>query len=122
MRYRAPVELRQLRYFAGVAGELNFTRAARKLRVAQPALSRQIRQLEEEIGVVLLERNPRAVRLTPAGQGFLAEAQALLEKSEQAVRRARAGGNSTATKLDVGYVWGLFHSLAPRVVGRFRVK
>lgn len=73
------MELRHLHYFVGVAQALNFTRAAQILRVAQPALSRQIRQLEEEIGVVLLERNQRGVRLTEAGKAFLAEARALLE-------------------------------------------
>ena len=83
------MELRHLRYFVGVAQELNFTRAAQILRVAQPALSRQIRQLEEEIGVILLERNRRGVRLTMAGKAFLAEARALLEQSEQAIRVAR---------------------------------
>src|SRR6185503_9357662 len=84
------MELRHLRYFVGVAQELNFTRASKKLRVAQPALSRQIRQLEEEVGVTLLERNRRGVHLTEAGRAFLTEAQSLLEQSEQAIRVAQA--------------------------------
>ena len=114
------MELRHLRYFVGVAEDLNFTRAARRLRVAQPALSRQIRQLEEEIGVTLLERSQRGVRLTGAGQAFLAEARGLLAQSEQAVRVARKSGAAGRDQLNIGYVWGLFHSLAPAAIERFR--
>jgi DNA-binding transcriptional LysR family regulator len=115
-----PMELRHLRYFVSVAEELNFTRAARKLRVAQPALSRQIRQLEEEVGVALFERDHRHVSLTPAGQAFLGEARAVLVQSEQAVRAAQHSGQPSPGVLNVGYVWGLFHSLVPRWVERFR--
>lgn len=114
------MELRQLRYFVGVARELNFTRAARKMRVAQPALSRQIRQLESEIGLSLLERGARGVRLTSAGEVLLPQAISLLEQSEQAVRLTRMSGQRQQRQLDVGYVWGLFHTLAPRCVARFR--
>jgi len=113
------VELRQLRYFATVASELNFTRAAAKLHIAQPALSRQIKQLEEELGSRLLERDKRSVRLTPGGSSFLLEARALLEQADQALTNARAGANR---KLNVGYVWGLFHSTAPAVMHRLRAK
>ncbi len=119
LRHSAGMELRHLRYFVGVASELNFTRAARNLRVAQPALSRQIRQLEDELGVELLERSQHRVRLTEAGKAFLAEACALLKQSEQAVRVARQTGR-TGGHLNVGYVLGLFHSLVPRVLERFR--
>ncbi|MBI5383163.1 MAG: LysR family transcriptional regulator [Verrucomicrobia bacterium] len=114
------MELRQLRYFVGVAREQSFTRAAAKLRVAQPALSRQIRQLEDEVGVVLLERGARGVRLTEAGEVFLADAAALLEQSAQAVRRTRMSGQHQQRQLNVGYVWGLFHTLVPPWVARFR--
>ena len=114
------MELRHLRYFVGVAQELNFTRAAQILRVAQPALSRQIRQLEEEVGVVLMERNRRGVRLTMAGKAFLAEARALLEQSEQAIRVAQETSHAGTGHLNVGYIWGLFHSLVPATVERFR--
>ncbi|MCK6501035.1 MAG: LysR family transcriptional regulator, partial [Nitrospira sp.] len=82
------MELRHLRYFLAVADDLNFTRAAMKLRVAQPALSRQIRQLEEELGVALFERNRRAVHLTAAGQAFLSEARSVLAQSERAIHVA----------------------------------
>ena len=116
------MELRHLRYFVGVAEELNFTRAARKMRVAQPALSRQIRQLEEEVGVNLFERNHRAVTLTSAGKALLQEARALLAQSHRAIEIAQNTGRMEAGHLDVGYVWGLFHSLAPRCVGAFRTR
>jgi DNA-binding transcriptional LysR family regulator len=114
------MELRQLRYFIGVARERSFTGAAAKLRIAQPALSRQIRQLEEEVGVTLLERGTRGVRLTAAGEVFLAKATALIEQSEQAVRQARLSGQDQQRQLDIGYVWGLFHTLVPQWVARFR--
>lgn len=114
------MELRHLRYFVGVAEELHFTRAARRLRVAQPALSRQIRQLEEEIGVPLFERGSGGVRLTPAGTAFLTEVRSILDRSEQAVRAAQSSGLARAVPLNVGYVWGLFHSVVPAVVEGFR--
>jgi DNA-binding transcriptional LysR family regulator len=114
------MELRQLRYFVAVAQELSFTRAAEKLHLVQPALSRQIRQLEEEIGVRLLERNRRATHLTEAGRAFLGEACALLEQSDRAVRVARKAGSPARGHLNIGYVWGLFHSIAPAVIARFR--
>jgi len=98
------MELRHLRYFVAVADELNFTRAARKLHVAQPALSRQIRQLEEELGVKLLDRNHHAVKLTRPGREFLAEARSVLHQSDQAIRNARRSGKSAQTDLNLSYV------------------
>lgn len=114
------MELRHLRYFVGVANELSFTRAAQKLRVAQPALSRQIRQLEDELGARLLERQRNGVALTVAGRAFLAEAAALLRQSEQAALVARTAGQGTAKSLRLGYIWGLFHSRVPAVLQHFR--
>jgi DNA-binding transcriptional LysR family regulator len=114
------MELRHLRYFVGVASELSFTRAAQKLHVAQPALSRQIRQLEDELGIKLLERDKRGVQLTEAGKAFLAEARTLLKQSEHAVRVAQKTGQAGGKELNVGYVWGLFHSLVPPVLAHFR--
>src|SRR5688500_17603568 len=98
------MELRQLRYFATVARELNFTRAVAKLHVAQPALSRQVKQLEEELGVALLVRDNRSVTLTAKGKSFLAEVEAILEQSDRAMQRARAAQPQT---LEIGYAWGL---------------
>ncbi len=111
------MELRQLRYFATVARELNFTRAAARLHVAQPALSRQVKKLEDELGVALLHRNHREVTLTPRGQSFLVEAEAILQQSERAMQRARA---TQPRSLNIGYVWGLFHSTVPQILQKFR--
>ncbi|HEX4119284.1 MAG TPA: LysR substrate-binding domain-containing protein [Verrucomicrobiae bacterium] len=114
------MELRHLRYFDAVAGELNFTRAAQKLHVAQPALSRQIRQLEDELRVKLLDRTHRGVTLTQSGRAFLAQAQALLQQSEHAIRVARNTSEPARLQLNLGYIWGLFHSFVPHVLERFR--
>ena len=112
------MELRHLRYFAAVAADLNFTRAAARLHVAQPALSRQIRQLEDELGVALLTRSPRGVQLTKAGGSFLEEARALLSHSERVMHTARREPNEP--RINVGYIWGLFHSLVPPWLESFR--
>jgi DNA-binding transcriptional LysR family regulator len=111
------MELRQLRYFAMVARELNFTRAAEKLHLAQPALSRQIKQLEAELGVALFFRDKRSVRLTDKGRDFLPEAESILLQASQAMDRMHGRGDK---ELKIGYVWGLFHSIVPAVLQRFR--
>src|SRR5215472_832101 len=86
-----PVELRHLRYFVAVAEMENVSRAAtQKLHVAQPSLSRQIRDLEDEVGVPLLERTAKSVRLTDAGRTFLEEARAILKHADDAVLKARS--------------------------------
>src|SRR5438309_11471004 len=84
------VELRHLRYFVAVAEMENVSRAALKLHVSQPALSRQIRDLEDEIGFCLLERTAKSVRLTEAGRAFLNDARELLRQADEAVKKARA--------------------------------
>jgi DNA-binding transcriptional LysR family regulator len=88
------MELRHLRYFVAVAEEENVTRASVRLRVAQPSLSRQVRDLEEMLGLTLFERNSKSVRLTAAGKAFLGEARGVLLRMEDALRMARtmAGG------------------------------
>ena len=97
------VELRHLRYFVAVAEMENLSRAAtQKLHVAQPSLSRQIRDLEDEVGVPLLERTPKSVRLTDAGRAFLDDARAILKQADEAVLRARAISGKQATELLVG--------------------
>src|SRR6185436_13535329 len=97
------MELRHLRYFVGVAEAENISRAALRLHVSQPALSRQIRDLEEELGFALLERSAKSVRLTEAGRVFLAEARAVLQRAEDAVKAARAMAEGGRGELQVGY-------------------
>ena len=97
------MELRHLRYFVAVAEMENVSRAAtQRLHVAQPSLSRQIRDLEDEVGVPLLERTARAVRLTNAGRAFLEEARAILKHTNDAVLKARAIGGKRETELHIG--------------------
>jgi DNA-binding transcriptional LysR family regulator len=120
------VELRHLRYFVTVGDWLNFTKAAQTLRVAQPALSRQIRDLEDELGVPLFDRRQRAVKLTEAGLAFLTEARAVLAHAEEAVQTVRAVARGERGEIQVGYAPSLtiellpsalhsFHNLAPGV-------
>jgi LysR family transcriptional regulator, benzoate and cis,cis-muconate-responsive activator of ben and cat genes len=82
-------DLRELRYFVGVAEELSFTRAARRLHVSQPSLSVTMRQLEGRLGVTLLDRTTRRVALTPAGETLLAHARRVLEASSSLERALR---------------------------------
>src|SRR6202048_1122698 len=82
------MELRHLRYFVAVGEEQHFGRAAEHLHVAQPALSRQIQDLEREIGFLLFDRLPRGVRLSAAGKLFLTDAQRILQDVDEAKRRA----------------------------------
>lgn len=97
------MELRHLRYFVTVAELSNFTRAATRLRVAQPALSRQIRDLEDELGAPLLERNSRGVRLTEAGKVFLPEAKAVLQRAADSAQAVRAVARGERGEIHVGY-------------------
>lgn len=97
------MELRHLRYFVAVAELLNFTKAAVRLRVAQPALSRQIRDLEDHLGAQLLERGPRSVRLTEAGTVFLSEAKSVLQRADEAVKAVRAVARGERGEIHVGY-------------------
>ena len=100
------MKLVRLRYFVAVAEELNFTRAAAKLRVAQPALSRQIRTLEHELEVELLERDGRAVKLTPAGRVLFEEGTVILAHYALATQRARDAANGNPS-VRVGIGFGL---------------
>lgn len=110
------MELRHLRYFVAVAEEQNVTRASAKLRVSQPAVSRQIRDLEEELGLALLERSAKAVRLTEAGRVFLAEARAVLQRSEEAIRAVRAVAGGLSGELHIGYAPSLTVQILPRAL------
>lgn len=114
------MELRHLKYFMAVAEELHFGRAARRLHVSQPPLSRQVRQLEEELGVELFERNSRRVELTAAGWYYMAEvnkAMAVLDEAGRTVRSVAAGEEGA---LKVGFVGPASLSRFPEVVREFR--
>jgi len=110
------MELRHLRYFVAVAETGSISRAAEKLFIAQPPLSAQIRQLEEEVGVPLLVRLPRGVTLTAAGQSFLADARAILARSQHAATRAREAHGEQAQVLRLGLMPSASHSLLPGLV------
>jgi DNA-binding transcriptional LysR family regulator len=114
------MELRHLRYFVAVAEGENVSRAALKLRVSQPGLSRQIRDLEDEIGFQLFERSAKSLRLTAAGAAFLAEARAVLQRAEDAVRKARVVAGGTSGEIHVGYAPSLTVQLLPPMLRAFQ--
>jgi DNA-binding transcriptional LysR family regulator len=116
------MELRHLRYFVAVAEEENVTRAAAKLRVAQPAVSRQIHDLEEELGLALFERTAKSLRLTDAGRVFLEEARAVLERADSAVKAARGAAGGQCGELQVGYAPSLTVELLPRALRKFQAE
>lgn len=98
------MELRHLRYFQAVAEELSYSRAAHRLRIAQPALSRAVQELERELSVNLIDRSRRSARLTPAGSALLQEIGVVLERIEEALRRVRRTAAGEEGELRLGYV------------------
>jgi DNA-binding transcriptional LysR family regulator len=110
------MELRHLRYFVAVGEEQHYGRAARRLRVAQPALSRQIHDLEEELGFKLFDRLPRGVRLSAAGKLFLEDARRILQEVNEAADRAARVARGLSGTLRVGFTenasWHLFQILS----------
>jgi LysR family transcriptional regulator, benzoate and cis,cis-muconate-responsive activator of ben and cat genes len=110
------MELRHLRYFIAVAEEENVTRAAAVLHVSQPPLSRQIHDLEDELGVPLFERGAKSLRLTEAGRLFLTEARAVLERAEQAAAAVKSLGSGLTGELNVGYAPSLAVDILPRAL------
>jgi DNA-binding transcriptional LysR family regulator len=115
------MELRHLRYFVAVAEELHFRRAAERLHVAQPAVSEQVRKLEAELGVRLLDRDHRSVSLTDAGAAMLDEARQVLVQAEVAQRAARQAGDRAAGRLRVGYLPDALPLSVPRLLRRFSI-
>ncbi|HVW68032.1 MAG TPA: LysR family transcriptional regulator [Steroidobacteraceae bacterium] len=114
------MELRQLRYFIAIAEEGNLSRAAGRLHVSQPPLSTQMKSLEEELGVQLLERSNRGVTLTAAGAVFLEEARALLARLEHARSKAVRAGRGAVGTLAIGFVSIADYSILPHTLKRFR--
>lgn len=113
------MELRHLRYFVAVAEERNFTRAAQRLNIAQPPLSRQIQQLEENLGVQLLERNSRPLKLTETGKFFYSHAAQLLAQTADLESMTRRVGNIERS-LSIGFVGSTLYGMLPKIIRRFR--
>ncbi|MBV8584951.1 MAG: LysR family transcriptional regulator, partial [Verrucomicrobia bacterium] len=110
------MELRHLRYFVAVAEERHFTRAAKRLRIAQPALSRQIRDLEAELGCALFDRQARAITLTAAGEALLLEARKVIVETEGLKEATKRASNGQAGSISIGYVcWIVPRFLFPLV-------
>jgi DNA-binding transcriptional LysR family regulator len=115
------MELRHLRYFVAVGEEQHYGRASRRLRVAQPALSRQIQDLEEEIGFKLFERLPRGVKLNPAGKLFLEDARRILQEISDAAARAARVARGRSGTLRVGFTENAsWRGVVPDSFRRFR--
>ena len=110
------MELRYLRYFVTVADRQNFTRAAEELHVAQPAISQQIKALEDELGVTLLLRTKRSVRLSAAGTAFLAEAREILLKAEMSKQVARRAARGEIGSLSIGCFSSSVSAFLPKLV------
>ncbi|KDR39100.1 LysR family transcriptional regulator [Caballeronia glathei] len=113
------MELRHLRYFVAVAEERNFTRAAQRLHIAQPPLSRQIQQLEETLGVQLLERGSRPLKLTETGKFFYSHATQLLAQTAELESMTRRVG-TIERSLSVGFVGSTLYGMLPKIIRRFR--
>ena len=111
---------RRLKFFVAVAEELHFTRAAARLRIAQPNLSQEIRRLEREIGVELFVRTKRSVALTPAGHTFLQQVRAALDATTDAVRAAQRASRGEIGRLRLGFVSTAAHGVIPKAIARFR--
>src|SRR6266567_4633665 len=114
------MELRHLRYFLAVGEALNFTRAAAQLRVAQPALSRQVQDLEDEIGVDLVRRSPRGVTLTAEGKLFLDEVRELLKRADESVEKVRALARGEYGELHIGYAPSPTVEMLPPALAAFQ--
>ena len=114
------MELRHLRYFVAVGEHLSFTKAAQALRIAQPSLTRQVQNLEEEIGVRLLHRGGNRIALTEEGRLFFFDSKKLLAMTAESVAAVQRMGRSGASHLNIGYVANIHYGLLPATLGAFR--
>jgi DNA-binding transcriptional LysR family regulator len=114
------MELHSLRYFVAVAEELHFSRAADRLHITQPALSRQIRLLEEELGISLLRRTKRTVELTEAGATFLPEVRKALQQIESAIQVAQRAARGEIGSLQIAFTASSMHTVLPKILQQFR--
>lgn len=116
------MDLRQLKYFVTVAEELSFVRAAQRLHMSQPPLSQQIKGLEEELGVELLVRTRREVKLTDAGRVFLAESRELLDKAQAVAHRTRQAAGGEQATLRVGMATSALFHVLPQLLERVKAR
>jgi DNA-binding transcriptional LysR family regulator len=114
------MDLRRLRYFVVVAEELSFSRAAQRLRISQPPLSNQIKQLEEELGVQLFKRSSRGVRMTDAGEVLLGDARRIFVQLEQTTRVVQRVGHGEVGRLTLGFVPSASNEVLPSILRKFR--
>lgn len=114
------MDLRQLRYFQAVAEELNFSRASRRLHIAQPALSRAVKALEQILQVKLLDRNKRSVSLTPAGAVLFDQAGLLFDRIDEVVRRVQRTAQGEEGELRLGYIGPPTQGFLCRLLGEFQ--
>ena len=114
------MELRHLRYFVAVAEALSFTKAAKNLHLAQPSLTRQIKDLEAEIEVRLIDRSEKQISLTPEGESFLFDARRLLVECAESVQAVQRLSRGEAGQLNIGYVANIYNDLLPVTLGAFR--
>src|SRR4051794_2030859 len=116
------MDLRHLRYFQAVAEELSYSRAAERLRIAQPALSRAVQEVEAELGSPMLERNRRSVRLTPAGKVLLREAAIISERWDEGMRRVRRTATGEEGELRIGYIGPPIQPFFGRLLHEYRTR
>ncbi len=114
------MEFRHLRYFIAVAEELNFSRAAERLQIAQPPLSQQIRALEAELGIQLFDRKKRPLHITLAGQSFLEESRLILAQLEQAVRKTQRIHQGELGYLTIGFTSSVTNSILPDILRSYQ--
>ena len=114
------MELRQLTYFIAVAEELHFGRAAKKVHIAQPPLSQQIRKLEDELGAKLFERTSREVKITPEGNAFLKKARTILKEVDDATKTVGNIAKGETGRISIGFVGAAINSNLPAALLKFR--
>ena len=116
------MELQHFRCFIVLAEELNFTRAAERLHLSQPHLTRIINQIEKELGVLLLQRTTRKVQLTNIGEKFLYESISVITKVEQVVQTMQQLANNENRRLSIGFTEMARHSVVPKIISLYRDK
>ncbi len=114
------MDLRHLRYFQAVAEELSFSKAAHRLRIAQPALSRAVQELEQDLGTRLIDRNRRTVSLTPAGTVLLGETSVVLERLDESLRRVKRTAAGEEGELRLGYIGPPTQPFLGRLLAEYR--